>query len=201
MRIAVQQAQRADIKELAHVLGRAFFDDPVMAWIVPEAGRRAKGLPILFAALARHQYLAGGGSELATEDHTVAAGALWAPPGRWKASRRTDLRMMAAFFRVFGSESARGRQVADLMKRRHPTDPHWYLAVIGSDPTYRGQGFGHALMSSRLDRLDAEHAAAYLESSNPANVPYYERFGFEVTGEIVLPGGGPTMWPMWRKPR
>ena len=56
-------------------------------------------------------------------------------------------------------------------------------------------------MRSRLDRVDAEHAPAYLESSKPENVPYYQRFGFEVTGEIVLPNGGPTLWPMWRQPR
>ena len=87
------------------------------------------------------------------------------------------------------------------MKEHHPEEPHWYLAVLGSDPTVRGGGFGRALMQSRLDRCDAAYAPAYLESSNPDNVPYYERFGFEVTGEIVLPGGGPKLWPMWRRPR
>jgi hypothetical protein len=56
-------------------------------------------------------------------------------------------------------------------------------------------------LRSRLDRVDAEHAPAYLESSNADNVPYYTRFGFEVTGEIVLPNGGPTLWPMWRAAR
>jgi hypothetical protein len=56
-------------------------------------------------------------------------------------------------------------------------------------------------MRSRLDRCDAEHAPAYLESSNPDNIPYYQRFGFEITGEITLPDGGPSMWPMWRQPR
>ena len=40
-------------------------------------------------------------------------------------------------------------------------------------------------MQSRLDRVDAEHAPAYLESSKAENVPYYQRFGFEVTGEII----------------
>ena len=48
--------------------------------------------------------------------------------------------------------------------------------------------------------LDAEHAPAYLESSNPDNRAYYNRFGFEVTGEIVMPDG-PTLWPMWRAAR
>ena len=64
----------------------------------------------------------------------------------------------------------------------------------------RGKGFGNALMRSRLDRCDAEHAPAYLESSNVRNVPFYERHGFEVTAEVQLPDG-PIMRPMWRAPR
>ena len=55
-------------------------------------------------------------------------------------------------------------------------------------------------MTSRLNRCDAEYAPAYLESSKPDNVPYYLRFGFEVTGEITLPDG-PSLIPMWRRPR
>jgi predicted N-acetyltransferase YhbS len=89
----------------------------------------------------------------------------------------------------------------ELMEKHHPEEPHWYLMVIGSDPNVRGAGFGQALMRSRLDRCDAEGAPAYLENSNPKNEPYYLRFGFEVTGEIKLPDGGPSMWPMWRAPR
>jgi hypothetical protein len=56
-------------------------------------------------------------------------------------------------------------------------------------------------MRSRLARCDAEYCPAYLESTKLENVPYYERFGFTVTREIVLPDGGPTMWAMWRAPR
>ena len=87
------------------------------------------------------------------------------------------------------------------MKAAHPEEPHWYLAIIGTDPDVRGKGFGQVLMQSRLDRCDTEHAPAYLESSNPVNVPYYQRFGFDVTGEIRLPGSGPSLIPMWRRPR
>ena len=38
---------------------------------------------------------------------------------------------------------------------------------------------------------------AYLESSNPLNVPLYERFGFEVIAEIQA-GDSPAIWPMLR---
>ena len=65
------------------------------------------------------------------------------------------------------------------MEKAHPEEPHWYLMVIGSDPSVRGAGFGQALMRSRLDRCDGEHAPAYLEASKEELVPYYSRFGFE----------------------
>ena len=72
--------------------------------------------------------------------------------------------------------------------------------VIGSDPSVRGAGFGQALMRSRLDRCDGEGAPAYLEASREELIPYYSRFGFELTGEIQIPDG-PMMWPMWRAAR
>ena len=109
--------------------------------------------------------------------------------------------MTPTFIRVFGLRSMRGRAVQELMKRVHPEEPHWYLAVIGSDPAVRGKGFGQVLMQSRLDRCDAEHCSGLPRVDQTQNLAYYQRFGFEVTGEIVLPDGGPTMWPMWRDTR
>ena len=201
----VRAAGKADIRELAHVLGRAFFDDPVMTWVLPDAGERARALPRVFGTMARYHHLPLDGVELADDGAHVAAAALWAPPQKWRVSRTTEFRMLPGFLRAFGSHAKRGRQLDELMKSNHPVEPHWYLAVIGSDPTYRGGGYGKALMESGLARADAEWAPAYLESSNPDNVPYYERFGFEVIGELELPGdseaAGPTMWAMWRQPR
>jgi ribosomal protein S18 acetylase RimI-like enzyme len=199
--IGVRNAQRRDVREMSRSLGRAFYDDPIMMWMLPNAAQRAKSLPRMFAAMTRHHFLAGGGAEVATNGSGIGAAALWDPPGRWKQSGRDELLMMPTVIWAFRSRVPAARQVMEIMKREHPEEPHWYLAVIGSDPTVRGAGFGQALMRSRLDRCDAEHAPAYLESSNPDNVPYYMRFGFEVTGEIKLPDGGPSMFPMWRPAR
>jgi GNAT superfamily N-acetyltransferase len=198
--IDVAAARRSDVKGLARVLGRAFFDDPVMRWMLPDDARRAKALPRVFAAMTRHHFLGNGAVEVASDAGALGAAALWDPPGRWKQSAFEELRMMPAFMLAMGSEGRRGQTVSELLKRHHPEEPHWYLAVIGSDPDVRGTGFGQALMRSRLDRCDAEGAPAYLESTKPANVPYYQRFRFEVTGEIRVPDGGPPIWRMWRQP-
>lgn len=196
-----RSAQQSDIRELGHTMGRAFYDDPVAMWILPDDDRRKKFLGTLFATMTRHHHLPGGGVEVATDGPGIGAAALWDPPDGWRESTRVQLAQIPMFLRVFGLRSARGRQVQEMMKRAHPEEPHWYLAAIGSDPTVRGQGFGQVLLRSRLQRCDAEYCPAYLESSKPENVPYYQRFGFQVTGEITIPDGGPTLWPMWRDPQ
>ncbi|OBF19259.1 GNAT family N-acetyltransferase [Mycobacterium kubicae] len=194
-------AQKADVRELSRTMARAFYDDPVMMWILPDDNARLKHLARLFATITRHQHLAGGGVEVACQGSAIGAAAIWAAPNKWKETPRQSLAQIPAFLRVFGLRAGQARAVQDMMKREHPEEPHWYLAAIGSDPTVRGQGFGQVLMRSRLDRCDAEYAPAYLESSKPENVPYYERFGFTVTRELPLPDGGPPLWAMWRNPR
>jgi ribosomal protein S18 acetylase RimI-like enzyme len=87
------------------------------------------------------------------------------------------------------------------MEQRHPHDrSHWYLFILGTEPAAQGQGLGSALLAQALARVDADRMPTYLESSNEGNLAWYGRHGFEVTSEVVIPGG-PRIWPMWREPR
>jgi ribosomal protein S18 acetylase RimI-like enzyme len=93
-----------------------------------------------------------------------------------------------------------GAAVFEQMAKFHPQEPHWYLPLIGVDPAHQGKGYGDALMSYALDRCDRERVPAYLESSNPRNVSFYRRHGFEPVGTIQA-GSSPTLVPMVRRPR
>lgn len=72
--------------------------------------------------------------------------------------------------------------------------------MIGADPSRQGQGLGSALLKEGLKRCDADGVIAYLESSNPKNIPLYERYGFEVIG-VIQPGDFPPFYPMLRPAR
>jgi ribosomal protein S18 acetylase RimI-like enzyme len=87
------------------------------------------------------------------------------------------------------------------VQRNHPADPpHWYLAVLGTDPSAQGRGLGSATLAPVLERCDADGVGAYLESSKERNIDFYARHGFRVTAELRLPRG-PSVWPMWREPQ
>ena len=90
--------------------------------------------------------------------------------------------------------------VLEQMGHYHPSEPHWYLPFIGVDPSHQGEGYGSALMAHGLIPCDRDKTPAYLESTNPRNIPLYERFGFKVIGTIQA-GPSPPIFPMLRKPR
>ncbi len=90
--------------------------------------------------------------------------------------------------------------VFEQMVKFHPNEPHWYLPLIGVDPAHQGRGYGGALLKHALQQCDRDHTPAYLESTNPRNIPLYQRHGFEVLGTIQA-GASPTLVPMLRRPR
>ena len=100
------------------------------------------------------------------------------------SERRTKLQTLFAVFEQMG--------------QYHPDEPHWYLPLIGVDPAQQGKGYGSALLKYALRRCDEDGSPAYLESSNPKNIPLYRRHGFEVLGTIQV-GSSPPITPMLRR--
>lgn len=196
--IAARQATSAELRPVAHALARAFHDDPVMIWLFGEGDRpRLRRLRSYFGSEAR-RHLRQGGTVLTADG--LGGGAFWAPPGQWRIPWPAVLRAAPMLVRCIGPRIPRALRGLDQIERVHPRAPHWYLAAIGTDPPQQGKGVGASLLEPVLARCDAEGTGAYLESSKPENVPWYERFGFGVTGEVALPDG-PPLWSMWRDAR
>jgi ribosomal protein S18 acetylase RimI-like enzyme len=191
---AVREATAADVPLLGRSLARAFDDDPVMTWLFPSPRRRPDQLARFLGYEIRHRL----GTVWTVDDH--AGGAVWAPPDRWRTPAGEVVRGLPFFLRLFGRRLPSALRLLGLVERHHPDEPHWYLAVLGTDPEHQGRGVGSALLAPVLARCDEEGLPAYLESSKRSNLAFYARHGFTVTGELTLPGG-PTVWPMWRAAR
>jgi ribosomal protein S18 acetylase RimI-like enzyme len=192
---------RADLTATVAALARAFDDDPVMAWIFPDDQMRRRRLPPFFAATLRSTSLHQDGTDVAVRAGQVLGGAIWLAPGTWRPPLLRQLVALPGVLLRLGSRLPAANAVYGALLRVHPARPHWYLSGIGTDPPAQGTGVGSDLMRSRLARCDAARLPAYLESSKEANVPFYERHGFGVAGELTVPGGGPTLWLMWRDPQ
>ncbi len=194
----VRRATSQDIPALARMLARAFLDDPVASWAWRPDGLRLGALE-RFQAIRLRQLI--GGEEVWTTDELTCA-ALWAPPGRWHMTLRETAMLLPCFLRprLF----VRMPLVAlgwEKLERAHPRkSPHFYLAVLGTEPEAQGRGLGSAVLGGVLEQCDRDGVGAYLESSKERNIDFYARHGFRVLEEIRLLRG-PSMWSMWRDPR
>jgi ribosomal protein S18 acetylase RimI-like enzyme len=193
--VEIRGAHARDIPQVSDLLGRAFFDDPVFAWVVPDDRRRRRNIRGFFAlfanAVQRYQetYTAGGG----------IGAALWVPPGQAPIADEDAEEFGARVEALAGPDAPRLFDITAAMEEHHPTEPHQYLWFLGVHPVWQGRGIGSAMLTPMLQRCDANGTAAYLEATSEHNARLYERHGFHVTGRIDEHGGAP-LWPMWREP-
>ena len=182
-----------DRSRLMQTIVLGFSADPMARWASPEAAvyldRRAEFFDAFGGAAFDH------GTAFVADDG--AAVATWLPPGVEADHERMDAIMAEQ------TPEDRREEMDSLfakMKEFRPSEPHWYLPLIAADPARQGQGLGTALMEAAIARIDADGRPAYLESSNPRNIPLYERFGFERIGEIRTETS-PVLTPMVRPGR
>ena len=202
--MTVRRMVAEDRSRAVVALARAFQDDPVFTFLVPDPISQARAAltfmtaPVIDAEKYHEVWTASVGDQ-------VVGAAVWLPPGAYpRGPRRGTLSLlreirsvprlgsrMTASFRLYG-------QIDRIHKRM--AEPHWYLVLLACDPGWQRQGHGSALLAPVLQRADEEGIPAYLETQKEENLPWYRRHGFEVMQEITA-RGCPRMWAMRRDPR
>jgi len=195
MTLTTRTATGQDVDHLSHVLARAFREDPFHRWIFPSERAWTRSSHRSFA-LALEGEVENG--TVFTDDGMQGA-AIWRAPGLGAPSLWEKLRIAVPTIGLVGVRSPFVLCGFQRLMASHPREAHWYLNVLGTDPTYQNKGVGSALMRVVLDRCDTDGSVAYLEASRPENVPYYESHGFEILGELRMPKG-PTVWRMLYSP-
>ncbi|HEY1586492.1 MAG TPA: GNAT family N-acetyltransferase [Polyangia bacterium] len=194
-----RRATKDDLPRVSAVLARAFEVDPLWRWALGRDAvdeRRAR-LARFFAAIAHVVHARDEPTFIAGD---VAGAAVWMRPGKWRFSLVDEARMAPAVLASFGATgTVRLLKLLGAVERAHLREPHYYLFAIGADPAHQGRGVGAALLAPMLARCDQERLPAYLESSNPANLSFYRRHGFEATGELRF-GDDVIVTPMRRDP-
>ena len=189
---------RAGLERATTTLARAFSNDPMFAWIFPDARRRSQSLRVLNRVPLEYGLRHGR----VTQSNGGLAAAIWIPPGHTitlsgmirdgilGVPGRVGFRPFARFL---GANSVMGR-----LHKKFVPEPHWYLLIVAVDPELQGRGVGTALVAEGLARADQSACPCYLETSEERNIAFYERHGFAVVASAPLGKGGPTGWAMRR---
>ena len=183
-------ARPEQLPALTALLGRAFINDPLLRYLEPNDKWRQRLAPVLYRAVLRY-CLRYGQADFTSDGHAVAC---WLLPRHCLPSLWRELRsgMWALPFK--GRTQALRRLLqfdaaAKALRLQHAGSEHWYLWSLAVDPAHQRKGHASALLKTVLTRADRSGEMCYLETQNPANVAFYERFGFQLKGATDLADG------------
>jgi len=192
----------AQIAAAGETFARAFHDDPLMVYTVPDPAERRRLLPDVYARMIRFGTLAG---EVHTTAGAIEGVAVWLPPNAKWTRENIEASGMHQIGALIGDEAyQRYREVVGRewqARERDMTGSCWYLFLLGVEPNCQRRGLGGALMRPVLERADAARQPCYLETENQRNVAFYLKQGFEtiVNGEEAG-SSGVRFWTFRRDP-
>ena len=190
----IRRATEADLTTVSRTYGRAFVDDPVMRWLIPDDDEYEAIQVRFFGALARRWLFHG--TLWCTDDGVAVAG--WNPPGRPEADVVDPTPVDHPDWRI-----ERFIALRTVIDANTPNELHWHLNMIATHPDWQRRGLAGALMTTVFEIADDAGLPCYLETETPENVAYYRHHGFEVRSEwdaATADSQGPHMWGMLRPP-
>ena len=192
----IRPLQRSHFDAAALIFADAFLHDPGWVAVGPDRDARRHGVLRRYHRTALDVIERHGGPIYGAFDDgrrlvgvaaTFAAGLY--PPPWWTIARFTP-----GFVRAGPAAIVRGLRFSSIQENGHPHDEHVYLWFLAVDPNHQRGGVGRALLARVYEEAEAP---VYLDTANPANVPYYASNGFEEIGKADGPRGA-TMWFMKR---
>ena len=187
--VVARRASELDVEALSVLLADAFVDDAMLTWTFPP-DRVHERIRRNFEVLDR--LAAARGWLWTVEDN--AAVALWVPPGTAAEYEEVMAELGPEVATLTDDGGARFDSFWGWVEHHRPSEPHWYLDHLAVDRARRGRGLGVHLVQHGLDRAVEDGTGAFLVTSRPSNVAFYERREFVIAEEDDAPDGGPHLW-------
>ncbi len=195
--------QKAEIKQAARVMARAFYDEPISRHAYPDLARREKKLPYVYEFLLRYAHRYG---QIFVTSEKIEGLAAWIYLEKVSSSLG-QLFVSGAIIPLLkmGIRASRNmRPYFGHLEKKHKImmpGTHWYLMLMGVAPEAQRQGYATKLINNMLTRIDHEGLPCYLETDSERNISVYQRFGFKVIEEFDVPKAGVREWAMLREGR
>ena len=189
------------LKAAGSVLSKAFSQDPVFNYLIPDTNQRLKTLNHYFQHVIK--YGLHYGEVYSTPNLECIS--VWLPPKnsshtRWKAIKTGALVLPVKVKWKYLALQNKIYKFTDNLHKKLIPYPHWYLSLIGVEPNHQGKGFGQQLLSTAINRIDPEGKPIYLETNNEKNIEIFKRSGFRILQKIIVPGTKIFHWSLLRNP-
>jgi ribosomal protein S18 acetylase RimI-like enzyme len=190
------------LKKAAEMISRAFHDDPLYAYIIPDESDKEKYFPYIFKAYIWYCLQYG---EVYASSSNLEGIALWVPSEfAYITPERSKECGDDVFFYRLGKKYLERLSITSHANDVHEQlikEPHTYLLTIAVDPKFQRKGIGRKLLLPMMEYLDENKLKCYLDTNKEPNVLYYQKFGFRVLKEFEIEKTGILNWSMFRDPK
>ncbi|NPV13368.1 GNAT family N-acetyltransferase [candidate division WOR-3 bacterium] len=190
------------VEKAVSVLAGAFMVDPLWKNLFPQNQKRFNALSSVLHLLIRYGLNYGW----VNTNPEITAVALWLPSDRTRPHLLNSFSSEALIlpFRL-GFKPLRLMLKFDRFQnqlhRQVIVNPHRYLALLGVAPEHQGKGFGTALLQVGIEEALKHNQSIYIDTTNERNIPFYERFGFELVKSLPLSEPRITLFGLLYKPQ
>jgi len=201
--VEAELLEKGDERAAAAALTASHAEYPAFRHVFAHPDRRARALLPFFTATV-HDARSFDATFVSRDQSRALATVVSLPPGAFPWSALRKLRATPALARVFAADPRAfpvfSRYGANT-ERAFPIEPCWYVETLGVRPDAQRTGLGSALLARVLELSDRARVSCYLETSDPTNVAFYQRFGFRVVdAALALAPNGPKHVSMRRQP-
>ncbi len=193
--VSIEQLKKEEIRETARVLALAFFSRPGLIKILKGQRDKERRAIAIFEFSLKHLR---GNTLVAQKGNRVVGAIRFVQWPHCQLSPLQTLRYLPTMLIEMRSTALHHARQGLTWYRLDPKQPHWHIDPIAVLPEMQKQGIGSQLLSRFCKQMDEKGDRAYLETGKPEYVSFYERFGFDVTGEADVRGR--HFWFMWRQP-
>lgn len=178
---------REDQPELASMLCAAFYDYPVMRFVLqstPEYDRHLAALMEFYSSIRFVQNYPVAG--IKTGGHLVAAALINEPTKEPRPLPQQELLRLKS---VIGQDAfARLIQYETESSMPEPAAPHHLLGIIGVHPDHRGKGYAAALLHATKEMAlqHPDSTGVFLNTEHAENVAFYQHFGYTLIAELDI---------------
>ncbi|WP_105616405.1 GNAT family N-acetyltransferase [Vallitalea okinawensis] len=179
---------KKDINKSAEILAKAFYDYPMYRHILGEQ-HSLENIKVFLKFLIKYSVLYGEAYACSSELEGII---LFTDFKDYNMNFFRSLRAGVLSLIKLGQDSGKKfteyDEFSTRIHKKSLKEQHQYLMLIGVDPEKQGQGFGSKLLTPMLRIAEQKGHPCYLETHNENNVQIYEKYGFKVISEDIVPG-------------
>ncbi len=199
----MRRLEEHEIPAAVEILAEASVNDPYWAYLIPGSTTRFHVMRKFLGVNLQVEWTRG---KLMGIGQPLEGIAVWNPPQYPSTSLISRVKASLKYLTLISwTTLLLFRRMLGVLRRyramriRYARHPFYHLILVGVRLSSQGKGYASTLIRPILDIADQEEAGAYVETTNPDNVAFYEHFGFEMKGEFSIPNSSLTGYGLFRE--